>query len=381
MCFDTTASNTGRRNGACVLLEQKMDNDMLWLACRHHILEIVLESVVSISLPTSSGPDIQLFKRFKANWQKLDKKMYQTAVDDEDIATNTANIKDDIINFAKNQLDQHQPRDDYRELLELTIIFIGGTPKSGINFKKPGAYHRARWMAKVIYSIKIWMFKQQFKLTKSEEKGLRDICCFAVEIYVKSWFTAPAPRLAPRLDLQLLKSLMKYKEKDARIASAALKKLSNHLWYLSEELVALAFFDENVSIETKNKMREGLNKPSEPNHIKRTTIDHEVIELRRLEDFVTSHTRSFFDILGLPSSFLETTAENWAQNETYWNANNIIQHMKVVNDIAERGVKLMDEYNKLLTNDEEQKQYLLQVVKKYRSALPDKNKRTIMSLN
>ena len=41
----------------------------------------------------------------------------------------------------------------------------------------------------------------------------------------------------------------------------------------------------------------------------------------------------------------------------------------------------MEEYNKILTNDEEQKQYILQImVKKYRSALPDKNKETIISL-
>ena len=120
-------------------------------------------------------------------------------------------------------------------------------------------------MAKIIYSMKIWMFKHQFKLTHSEEKGLRDICCFAVQIYVKSWFTATVPRSAPRLDLQLLKSLIKYKESDEIIATNALKKLSNHLWYLSEELIAFAFFDEDVPIETKNKMREALNNPSEPN--------------------------------------------------------------------------------------------------------------------
>ena len=55
-------------------------------------------------------------------------------------------------------------------------------------------------------------------------------------------------------------------------------------------------------------------------------------------------------------------------------------NMKVTNDLAERGVKLMEEYNKILTNDEQQKQYLLQIVKKFSSSLPDKNKKTIMSL-
>lgn len=380
MCFDTTASNTGRKNGSCVLLEQKLGNDLLWLPCRHHILEIILESVVSISLPASSGPDIQLFKRFKANWQKLNKNSFHTAENDATIATKIAKIKDDTINFAKTQLDKHQPRHDYRELLELTIIFVGGSPQADIKFKKPGAYHRARWMSKVIYSMKIWMFKQQFKLTISEERGLRDICCFAVEIYVKFWFMAPSPNLAPRLDLQLLKSLVKYKENHEIIASTALKKFSNQLWYLSEKLIALAFFDENVSIETKNLMREALSKPSEESNCRRTIVSPEVIELRHLEDFVTSHTRKFFDILALPSSFLETSAENWNLNEDFKKARIVVSNMKVVNDLAERGVRLMDEYNKLHTNNEEQKQYLLQVVKKYRSALPDKNKKTIMTL-
>ena len=55
-------------------------------------------------------------------------------------------------------------------------------------------------------------------------------------------------------------------------------------------------------------------------------------------------------------------------------------NMKVTNDLAERGVKLMEEYNKILTNDEQQKQYLLQIVKKFRYSLSDKNKKTIMSL-
>ena len=44
--------------------------------------------------------------------------------------------------------------------------------------------------------------------------------------------------------------------------------------------------------------------------------------------------------------------------------------MRVVNDTAERGVKLFEEYNSLLTNDEEEKQFLLQVVEANRKAVP-----------
>ena len=61
MSFDTTAINTGRYNGTCVLLEQKMEKDVLWLACRHHVLEIVLEAMVMHSIGQSKGPEIAIF--------------------------------------------------------------------------------------------------------------------------------------------------------------------------------------------------------------------------------------------------------------------------------------------------------------------------------
>ena len=52
--------------------------------------------------------------------------------------------------------------------------------------------------------------------------------------------------------------------------------------------------------------------------------------------------------------------------------------MRVTNDIAERGVALMEEYTKVLTKDEEQKQFLLQVVKHYRQVFPDRKKETLI---
>ena len=36
LCCDTTASNTGRMNGACIILEQLLNKSLLYLPCRHH---------------------------------------------------------------------------------------------------------------------------------------------------------------------------------------------------------------------------------------------------------------------------------------------------------------------------------------------------------
>ena len=44
--------------------------------------------------------------------------------------------------------------------------------------------------------------------------------------------------------------------------------------------------------------------------------------------------------------------------------------MRVVNDTAERGVKLFEEFNRLLTNDEEEKLFFLQVVEANQKAVP-----------
>ena len=42
MCFDTTASNTGKFAGACILLEAFIGHPLLWTSCRHHMPEVIL---------------------------------------------------------------------------------------------------------------------------------------------------------------------------------------------------------------------------------------------------------------------------------------------------------------------------------------------------
>lgn len=51
--------------------------------------------------------------------------------------------------------------------------------------------------------------------------------------------------------------------KDAIIyhSEAMLEKMTNHLWYLAEELMATAFYDSAVSVDEKKKMVENLNRP------------------------------------------------------------------------------------------------------------------------
>ena len=180
MSFDTTASNTGHRAGACVLLEKKLGKSLLRLACRHHIMELVLGSAFEAAFGKSSSPNVILFKRFQQKWAFIDQSCYQPGPTDEHVKKHILPVLADILSFANAEFCVKHPRDDYRELLELTIIFVGESLPGGVVFKRPGAFHHARWMSKVLYCFKIWVFRDQFNLTKEEEIGIREIRLFSL---------------------------------------------------------------------------------------------------------------------------------------------------------------------------------------------------------
>ena len=48
LCCYTTPANLGRTNGAATILEQMIERDLLFFACRHHILEILLSAAFEV---------------------------------------------------------------------------------------------------------------------------------------------------------------------------------------------------------------------------------------------------------------------------------------------------------------------------------------------
>ena len=153
-----------------------------------------------------------------------------------------------------------EPREDYRQFLDLVIIFLGGTPPRGISFRGPGAFHHARWMAKAICSLKIDLFRDMFTLTNEEKIGIRDICIFLAKLYLKVSIQAPMTAKAPRLEFEFLKNVYAYRQGDEKISHIAINKLCNHLWYLAPETAVLAFFDKVIGCDTKKRMVEALDK-------------------------------------------------------------------------------------------------------------------------
>ena len=82
---------------------------------------------------------------------------------------------------------------------------------------------------------------------------------------------------------------------------------------------------------------------------------------KKLHNFVMKNTSNFFTILGISQAFLQVDPSQWEYQAEYQRSQQLVQSVRVVNDLAERGVVLIQEFNSSLTRDEEQKQYLLQV--------------------
>lgn len=88
----------------------------------------------------------------------------------------------------------------------------------------------------------------------------------------------------------------------------------------------------------------------------------------------------FFRAMGLDYSFLEKEADTWEDLDSYQNAKSAVSAMKVVNDAAERGVKLGSDFLDT-ARKEEIWQDTLQVAENDRKRIPDQRRPNTKSEN
>ena len=184
MCFNITALNIGKLKGACTILEHMLGRELLYLVCRHHILEVMLRGVFECKFGSTTEPQPIIFKRFQNAWAKLKKKQYDTGISNETVKKYLPSEVIAMISASlKIKLMESQPRDNYKELLQVVLVFVGALNGTKVGFKSVGAISHARWMAKAIYYLKIFLFREQFKLSDEEHSALEALCIFLVRVY------------------------------------------------------------------------------------------------------------------------------------------------------------------------------------------------------
>ena len=164
LVFDTTASNSGHLRGAAIRLQGLLKCPLIFCGCRHHVGELLGKNTYHVIFGKDPAPDVKMFLNIKKFWSMVDTAAAPRLVDipDEKERKELIELLTNLL-VKENQKQDLFIRGDYRELCEITLVLLGGELPGGkkIVWKKPGATHKARFLAFGLCALKIWAFSNQ----------------------------------------------------------------------------------------------------------------------------------------------------------------------------------------------------------------------------
>ena len=244
LVFDTTSSNSGIWRGACTLIEQRLGKATLWIACRHHIYELHIKHVCDLVTGNTKDPGVKLFRRLKKSWNSLQIDLLNLITFDYNTADKQLiNQAQSVLEWGLGVLDKNVfPRDDYKELIQLIVVWIGG-PVKAFSFKFPGADHHARWMSKAIYFMKLALVQKQFVLDPKETVEVNKVAEFVGLFYGKAFLMAPLCASAANNDINFMNQMLMYSRKEPQITEVCIALCKRHLWYVTPQLLPFMLCD------------------------------------------------------------------------------------------------------------------------------------------
>jgi len=391
VCTDTTSSNTGKEKGAIRnIVVHALERPVLWLMCRHHIYERHVAHVMRIILGPTKGPSKGLYTQLKAIWpeihqevNKLEKVvkfnwsqdvfrpgtvLHQLAMQTKEFCTTA--LKRDI--FA---------RGDYKYLCELLAYFLGADIPN-FSFKQPGAHHDARFMADCLYLLVLQM-TQKYHPADSETvredtlKKLVDATNYIVFFHGIFFLKSPMASQAPSNDLQAFKiafqlQMMPDLKDFADIGKALNQSLLRHTWYLAPQLVVLALADKDLETEVKTRMVDKLLSFDFPEKkdlvMEKPAVQTAIVPMSALEDFINEQSYLLFLLLDISREEIQLwqekgieACENRGASQSFTYFSKCVTQLAVVNDRAERHIKLIQDFIGR-THNEDRLQDTLQVL-------------------
>ena len=376
--FDTTNTNSGWKTGVVVCLEEYLDKRIIHIYCRHHVFERMVNDVVSVCLGPSSAPEELSYKFLINNWKRINTNNREKL----QISRKTRHELQDVIEYATKTLNNVKIKDDYQEILRLTLVLLGALPENySFSVRPPGSISHARWMAKILCEFKIVMFSSQLielELITNEDASLhQQLVLFLIFYYVKPWMTATQSRNAPVNDLELVNTLkkipchlLKNHSLFKSMGDAMFSKLEDHLWYLSEELVVLSLFSDKLDEVQKDKCRKAMLKhyTEDLGVVKGKLIIPEISNIKSIENLFGKESWRLLRLCGIQGkSFLKNPASTWKDCSEFKLMQNIASNFVVVNDAAERAVLLAKMIQNKLTKNSEAKHTLVNIIPELRN--------------
>ena len=385
---DTTNSNFGQEEGAMQHLQRMMDKPILEIPCTHHTEELPAKDVQeAVSGRKSSGPTDPLFVKWSNAWNTV-KEAFEQSIDfefkkfnwEEKEGSVTEAIAKLVMEWArKAKKEKKFSRGDYDNALNYLLAF-GGVPVD-FNMARPCRVSKARFLQLALYYLQIYLLldlpEVQELLTAEEVSVMAEYCALH---YIPWMLQAKFAASAPRNLLTAIERLRAYREDNYQVATIALKKRENHhLNFLSPELAVFALFDEQVPSMKRQAMAsqllslQGLWEPGErliyqlsvPGHHTFCTSEEYWLDGRpTFHNFINGRSFLLWEALRKNHQDLDWLAlpvSQWKTNQNYVEINFIVNNLSVVNDPAERMIRLVTERITTVRSEEMLQETLLTV--------------------
>ena len=240
----------------------------------------------------------------------------------------------------------------------------------------PGAYDHVRFMAKAIYYIKMFLLLPQLidrnLVDEVDVSVISRMSKFVILLYGQYFLETALTSSAPRLDLQFWRNAKRYEVIDVDISIAVVNSVYRQMFYLTEELIAFALCDENVSHSDKEDIVRALIRADRPQRFipkkpdfKAHLLKNKPHDAPQLADFVGERSWLVFDLFDVNVTWMEYPPENWDNIDDFQRFFKLINGIVCVNDVAERNVQNVLEHAEF-SRDPERRDRVVKVVNSHR---------------
>ncbi len=132
---------------------------------------------------------------------------------------------------------------------------------------------------------------------------------------------------------------------------------------MTQEAVPFALFSSRLSDKQKQDIAAQLHATHKPDSFRRGKPVFQKVTAKTTQVYLIGpESHLLLDILSIGLDWLLDRVESWPEKEDYKKALEYVRNLREVNDLAERGVKMMSAFANVITTHPMQKEYLLHAV-------------------
>ena len=181
---------------------------------------------------------------------------------------------------------------------------------------------------------------------------------------------------APYLDLTHFEQMQKYRKMGnirAKIARTCMVSMGRHTWYLDPSLVVMSLVDDNLPDSDKQAMAKKLSKIDRPEVFEKGKPKLGLLKINSrkvpsMASLIKPKSWLMFSLLDMTDddvNWLKKDVSDWPEDQGFVKFKEFVNGLTVVNDPAERSIKLVQEFVNTC-QDEELRQDLMLAVSENR---------------